>query len=438
MRLAQLFRWSLIGLGAVLLLNACGQPKTDANEVPPLVFVPGLGMSALHVEVDTPGSPPTEFNFLLPSMNPPEMLPSPATSARQYATLSGLPPSQFDSVHYWLGLDISPQGSASNRPGVSLAPVSFGKDFAAECPRYMPLAQDLETQGWVLNNTLYCAPFDYRYAPGGNTFASDFKGLVDQAVRDGGGNKVVVACHSQGCLMAYHAIRTLDQGWVKSHISLLFGLAGQFSGCSDCLRWAFQDGWSWNPNDELAATIDPTWVGELALGLQTETYGQNILYRNGSSEYRAHNAQDLLNDGGAAAMAQATSIYSLSQQSWFQRGQIGSAPLAVPSRFVFGTGLATTVGYDFSTVPVDGQACPAPSCSGSFSQSDPTAIQADGDAGDSNWMNSAPSVWTTDPACDLRGLAGVTHMGIIADEDAIGLLASGARAALLGEPLCVS
>ena len=46
----------------------------------PVVFVPGLGMSALNVQVLI-GKYVTGFDFLLPSMNPIDILPEGAPSA---------------------------------------------------------------------------------------------------------------------------------------------------------------------------------------------------------------------------------------------------------------------------------------------------------------------------------------------------------------------
>jgi hypothetical protein len=46
-------------------------------------------------------------------------------------------------------------------------------------------------------------------------------------------------------------------------------------------------------------------------------------------------------------------------------------------------------------------------------QVDPDLIKADGDGGDSGWMNEAPRAWTRDPSCDMRALPGVNHIAII-------------------------
>jgi hypothetical protein len=110
----------------------------------PVVFVPGLGMSALRVHVEQPD---ITFNFLLPAMNPTTVLPASAASALDYSIDSGLPADQIDSVTPWLSLSIDADGEARNQPGVTVEPVSFGSEFAAECPRYVPLAEDFQSRG---------------------------------------------------------------------------------------------------------------------------------------------------------------------------------------------------------------------------------------------------------------------------------------------------
>jgi hypothetical protein len=390
-------------------------------------------MSALSVSVDGASS----FSFLVPKMTSPELLPSPAKSALEYSLMSGLAESDVDKVHAWLALSIDDQGTATNAPGVTVKPISVGEDFLAECPQYGPLTDMLSSQGWRTNTSLRCLPYDYRLAPGENSFADDLKRVVEKSVSEANGTKVVIACHSQGCLMADYALRTLDAAWVNAHVSSLFGFAGQFSGCSDCMRWAFGDPWSWDPNDQNASPVDPTWVGQMGLDLQPSVYGENLLYKVGDREFRAKDNKALLEAGGAVSMARASQRYGLQQQEWFAAGDERGEPLPVPGRFVYGTNLPTTAGYVFSVANAP-LGCTTPQCAGLLSQAEVTEIQTDGDGGDSGWMNEAPARWTSDARCDLRGLPGITHMGIVTNSDAVDLLIRIAREGANGDVPCVS
>ncbi|MSO96110.1 MAG: hypothetical protein EXQ81_10025 [Thermoleophilia bacterium] len=429
---------ALVGLVAVGLTGCTGTEQTAGGAaMAPVVVVPGLGMSALNVQVRTDGGA-TDFDFLVPAMNPADMLPEGATSALEYSVASGLPRDQAEQVPTWMSLSIDKNGVASNQPGVTVAPVSVGQDFAAECPRYVPMANQLAAVGWTVDANLVCLPFDYRYAPGGNSFVSDFTSLVERAVSQADGQKAVVACHSQGCLMAYHALRVLDPAWARANVAVLYGFAGQFSGCSDCLRWAFQNGWSWNVDDQGASPVDPSWVGELSLGLQSSVYGDAVLYRNGAQDYRATDARALLQDAGAVAMSRATGVYALGRQEWFRRGSVDGEALPVPGRFVFGVDLPTTVGYAYESVAVRTVSCHEPQCAGFWNVPDPAVIKADGDGGDSTWMNAAPEAWTSDASCDIRTLPGVDHMTIVTNTDAVEGLVSAARGAVEGSVPCSS
>jgi hypothetical protein len=431
-----ILRLVLVAMVAAGLTGCGGSSQTPGEAaMAPVVFVPGLGMSALNVQVDTDRGV-VGFDFLVPAMNPVEILPQGAKSALDYSVTSGLPRNQADQVPTWLSLAIDQQGVASNQPGVGVAPVSVGQNFAAECPRYVPLANQLATAGWTIDTNVFCVPFDYRYAPGGNSFELDFKQLVEHAVATADGQKAVVACHSQGCLMAYHALRVLDPAWAEAYVAVLYGFAGQFSGCSDCLRWAFQKGWSWNVDDAAASPIDPTWVGELGLDLQSSVYGDAVLYRNGANHYRATDAKALLHDAGAVAMSRATDVYSLDGQAWFRRGSTEGEALPVPSRFVYGVGLPTTVGYFYDSVAVRTGSCDQPECAGFWNAPRPSPIEVDGDGGDSTWMNAAPKAWTSDPTCDILTLPGIDHMAIVTNTDAVAGLVSAARGAAKGSVPC--
>lgn len=426
---------SIAGLAGLVLAVGLGGCNTvaEGNSPSPIVFAPGLGMSALAIEVDG-GS---EFSFLVPVMTSPELLPAPATSALEYSLQSGLAPADVDRVQGWLSLVIEPDGSAVNASGVSVKPVSVGEDFGAECPQYVPMAELLAEKGWEMDTSLRCLPYDYRYPPGENSFAADLQSVITDAVADANGHKAVIACHSQGCLMVDHALRTLDPDWVADHVLALYGFAGQYSGCSDCMAWAFGQGWSWDIDTPNASPVDPTWVGQLALDLQSSVYSDSILYTVGEREFRATDTESLLRIGGAEQMARATSRYGLQRQEWFASGDESGVPLSIPARFVYGVSLPTTVGYAFAEPPANNANCSESTCDELGDQLDVTAISADGDGGDSTMMNAAPARWTKDPACEIRTLPGVTHFGIVTDALAIDLLVAVARPGASGEVSCV-
>ena len=158
-----------VGLLLLIGLISCEGKASDHELLPPIIFVPGYGMGALHIEAERKGRLPANFNFLLPAMNPVEVFDKfepPVANALDYALQSGLDQADVGLVRDWLKLDITADGSAHNHRGVRVRPVSIGEDFARECPRYAGMMNTLASEGWVANKTLDCIPFDYRLPPG--------------------------------------------------------------------------------------------------------------------------------------------------------------------------------------------------------------------------------------------------------------------------------
>ena len=409
-------------VGALLTLTMIateGQTVEQGNQrLQPILFIPGYGMSALTIEVDRKGKKATSFNFLLPAMNPDTIFKEfspPTSNALDYAGQSGLNKDDIKLVRYWLKLKIDNNGKAHNQENVVVRPISIGEDFAKECPRYRGMMVKLTSMGWAANENLMCVPYDYRYPPGHTAFVDN---LRQQIVKHASihNQKITIACHSQGCLLAYHFLRTQDQDWIKRHIGLFFSMAGQFSGCSDCLRWAFQKEWSWHHKADANSPSDMSWVGELALGLQTSVYGDHVLYRWGETDYRANDVRRLLKDARAVAMERATDHYALDNQNWFLDGVRDRKPLAVATRIVFGTELRTTIGFDFVRGDPPQLNCDQPQCGGLYKQNQPDLIESWGDQGDSTWMNQAPGRWLVNPKCEIKEYKRVSHMEIVENE----------------------
>ena len=421
---------------SVFWLASCGGGSGPSNSLSPILFVPGYGMGALHVSVSDVRGDVANFDFLLPAMNPNSIFIPPLDSAQEYARQSGLRAEDLNRVAEWLKLDIASDGVASSQQGVGVRPISIGQNFSRECPRYLGMMKILASAGWVPNRNLKCVPYDYRFPPGETDFAIELERLIETSVAAANGTKATLACHSQGCLLVYHFLRTRSPEWLQEHVGLFFSLAGQFSGCSDCLRWAFQKGWSWDAKNDVVAPSDRTWVGELALGLQSSVYGDQVLYRWGGEEYRASDAQRLLREAGARDVARATDRYALERQAWFRKGAEEHIPLSVPTRVVFGTDLPTTVGFDFQRErPVD-PTCGDPLCAEPYYQDYPGTIQAAGDSGDSGWMNRAPQAWLAHPLCEIREFEFVGHMDIFENPEVLRLLVANARDIPLGIDSC--
>ena len=95
---------------ALLLLIGLGSStgKASGHEpLPPIIFVPGYGMGALHIEAERKGRPAANFDFLLPAMNPAAVFAAfrpPVANALDYARQSGLDEADVGFVPEWLKL----------------------------------------------------------------------------------------------------------------------------------------------------------------------------------------------------------------------------------------------------------------------------------------------------------------------------------------------
>ena len=68
-------------------------------------------------------------------------------------------------------LAVSSDGQVNDQRAVKVMPVSIGADFDSECPRYSLMPRKLQKEVWVVNDNLFCIPYDYGYLPEANDFA---------------------------------------------------------------------------------------------------------------------------------------------------------------------------------------------------------------------------------------------------------------------------
>ena len=432
-------RRSVSGSIFVLILTmACGEdPSGSSSPRSPIVFLPGFGMGALHVRVDSSAGGPAEFAFLLPPLNPSGDGTAKSPTPLLYALNNGLTTEDIDDVPGWLELMTEEDGSVRSLTGVTVEALSTGVDFLAECPRYRGWMEKVEGEGWTRDQNLYCAPYDYRFPPGKTNDSIRLMALIEKAFEESGGVPVSLMCHSQGCLIAYHFLRTMPEPWLEKNVGLFFSFAGQFSGCSDCIRWAFQKRWDWDSEDALASDSDPTWAGENALGLESEMYEGREIFRVGLEPYFASTIPDLLSFARAVDTEKALGRYELTQQTWYQKGSQLREALSIPARFVYGSEIPTTMGYSFEAAQPSPPACREPSCGPLYSRDYPGLIQMEGDGGMNGIMTRAPMHWTADPACEMRAIPGIQHMDIFDNEAAIRMATELAGEVLSGDLSCL-
>lgn len=138
-----------------------------------------------------------------------------------------------------------------NSPGVTTRVEGFGSVESVEfvdpakvygTSYFDALVKQLVALGYEKNKNIFGAPYDFRRAPNelGDYFA-DLKVLVEKAYRNNGNERVVIICHSMGCLNSLYFLENNSQAWKDKHIRSLISLAGVWGGSVKALK-AFASG----------------------------------------------------------------------------------------------------------------------------------------------------------------------------------------------------
>ncbi|XP_043711485.1 lecithin-cholesterol acyltransferase-like 1 [Telopea speciosissima] len=134
-----------------------------------------------------------------------------------------------------------------NCPGVETRVPDFGSTQSLLCldPKlkhittYMAdLVDSLEQEGYKEGETLFGAPYDFRYglaAAGhpsstGSKFLEDLKGLIEMASTSNEGNPVIILSHSLGGLFALHLLNRNHLSWRRKYVKHFISLSAPWGG----------------------------------------------------------------------------------------------------------------------------------------------------------------------------------------------------------------
>ncbi|KAK9270273.1 hypothetical protein L1049_025850 [Liquidambar formosana] len=134
-----------------------------------------------------------------------------------------------------------------NAPGVETRVPSFGSTQSLlyldpqlkHITKYMAsLVQSLEQIGYVDGQTLFGAPYDFRYglaAEGhpskvGSKFLKDLKDLIEKASTSNGGKPVILLSHSLGGLFTLQLLNRNSPSWRKKFIKHFIALSSPWGG----------------------------------------------------------------------------------------------------------------------------------------------------------------------------------------------------------------
>ncbi|KAJ4844412.1 Lecithin-cholesterol acyltransferase-like 1 [Turnera subulata] len=134
-----------------------------------------------------------------------------------------------------------------NAPGVDTRVPHFGSTQSLLCldphlkdaTTYMaPLVESLEKVGYVNGETLFGAPYDFRYglaAEGhpssvGSKFLKDLKDLIEKASARNGGKPVIILSHSLGGMFVLQLLNRNSISWRQKFIKHFVALATPWGG----------------------------------------------------------------------------------------------------------------------------------------------------------------------------------------------------------------
>ncbi|KAE8657048.1 Lecithin-cholesterol acyltransferase-like 1 [Hibiscus syriacus] len=228
---------------AVLVFTTMLCICTTITNLHPLILVPGSGGNQLEARLTTGYKPLSLFcNRWYPISKDkegwfrlwfdPSVLLAPFTKCFAHRMM----------LYYDPDLD-----DYRNAPGVESRVPAFGSTDSLlylnpnlkKLTAYMaPLVDSLEEIGYVSGETLFGAPYDFRYglaAEGhpsrvGTKFLEDLKHLIEKASASNGGKPVILLSHSLGALYVLQLLNRNSPSWRQRYIKHLVALSAPWGG----------------------------------------------------------------------------------------------------------------------------------------------------------------------------------------------------------------
>jgi len=138
-------------------------------------------------------------------------------------------------------------GQSHNSEGVETRVPAFGDTYALDCLQpslctattaFKKMTDALVEEGYVRNETLLGAPYDFRHAPfspSGKAYQADLKNLIERGVRHSG-EKALLISHSMGGLQVLHFLSQQSQAWKDAHIQQWIPISAPFGGANEAMR----------------------------------------------------------------------------------------------------------------------------------------------------------------------------------------------------------
>jgi len=230
----------VIVVAAVLVLFACDQvveaqtrphsSSSSPSRVVPIILVPGIAGSQLQVRLNESYEAPHWY-----------CRHGRAQPAWEHCWFDLTDYVSTECLAHELHVGVSADGEGGlrydNSKGVEVRAVDFGGVEGIKCldPIYCslteyfaPVIDLLVENGYVLNETLFGAPYDFRLAGDGleqNGFYEDLTSLIERI-----GEPVILLPHSMGSMVVINYLAGKPKSWTDAYISGIVSVSGPYGG----------------------------------------------------------------------------------------------------------------------------------------------------------------------------------------------------------------
>ncbi|CAN1775950.1 Lecithin-cholesterol acyltransferase-like 1 [Linum perenne] len=393
-------------LTAMILPYTC-QSAAAGNLLHPLILVPGAGGNQLEAKLTSDYKPSTLTCSLYPLVkqkggwfriwfDPTVLL---STFTRCFA--------ERMMLHYDKKSD-----DFRNAPGVETRVSNFGSTDSLLC--LDPTLNSLKEMGYVDGETLFGAPYDFRYglaAQGhscavGSKFLADLKDLIEKASTNNGGKPVIIMSHSLGGLFVLQLLIRNSPSWVAQFVKHFIALSAPWGGTVDGML-TFASG-----NTLGVPLVDPLLVrGEqrssesnLWLLPNPKLFGERPLVITSNGNYSAYQIEEFLD---AIGFPEGVYPYKTRTRPLIEEF-VGTPPPVVPITCVIGTGVDTAEALVY----------------GKGFDERPSVVYGDGD-GTVNMVSllALETLWSSSSSVNQKvkviKLSGISHASILNDEVSI-------------------
>ncbi|KAI5081529.1 hypothetical protein GOP47_0004712 [Adiantum capillus-veneris] len=262
------------GVPQASIATAMKKQVKVSKQLAPVILIPGAGGNQLEAKL-TPRYRPSSWlcrpaTFSLPTIfkqQRAEQKENEDGFFRLWLNVPGILPPFTTCFAERIRLSYNPEtGSCENAPGVKSRVPYFGStsgmayldpSFRAVSVYMAVLIEALEAEGYVDGETLFGAPYDFRYAPGKNAspvaslFLENLKSLIEVVYMRNGERPVVILSHSLGGLWGLYFLNQQTASWQQKYIGHFIPVSTPWGGTVQSMR-IYASGYS-----EGARFIDP-------------------------------------------------------------------------------------------------------------------------------------------------------------------------------------